>query len=249
MAENIYTLINKVMSDIGAVGKASRNTQQGYSFRGIDDLYGAVQPALVKYGVFYVTNVEKIEQSTKESKSGGLLTCTVLTVSFTFYAPDSSSIVVRTVGEGMDSGDKSCSKAMSTALKYALLQLFCIPTSEPKDSEHDSPEPVYNKREYSSVDKKTGEVTVPKSLSGQHGVNSGQTKDQTLIALGTTDEPDWGELVTIGREFHWPAPYVKQWINDQKKAGEDFDAIYARGMAKFSIANKAKQFKEEDAEV
>jgi len=147
----IYSLINKVMSEVGGVEKNSKNTQQGYSFRGIDDLYAALQPPLVKYGVFYVTNVEKVEQSLKESKSGGMLTCTVLTVSFTFYAPDGSSIVVRTVGEGMDSGDKSCSKAMSTALKYALLQLFCIPTSEPKDSEHESPEPVY---------KRESEVTV-----------------------------------------------------------------------------------------
>ena len=39
----------------------------------------------------------------------------------------------------MDSGDKSCNKAMSAAQKYAFLQVFCIPTedppSEPKDTE------------------------------------------------------------------------------------------------------------------
>jgi hypothetical protein len=143
--ENIYTLINKVMSEVGGVEKNQKNTVQGYSFRGIDDLYAALQPPLVKYGVFFCTDVEKLEQSGRESKTGGVLTCTVLTVKFTFFAPDGSSIMVRTIGEGMDSGDKSCSKAMSTALKYALLQLFCIPTSEPKDSEHDSPEPVYKR--------------------------------------------------------------------------------------------------------
>jgi hypothetical protein len=149
--ENIYTLINKIMSETGAVEKNSKNTSQNYAFRGIDELYSALQPPLVKYGVFFCTDVEKIEQTHRESKQGAMLTCTVLTCRFTFYAPDGSSIVVRTVGEGMDSGDKSCSKAMSTALKYALLQLFCIPTSEPKDSENDSPEPVY---------KRESEVTV-----------------------------------------------------------------------------------------
>lgn len=143
--ENIYFLISKVMGEVAGVEKNQKNTQQGYSFRGIDDLYAALQPPLVKYGVFFCTDVEKLEQTGRESKQGTMLTCTVLTVKFTFYAPDGSSIVVRTVGEGMDSGDKSCSKAMSTALKYALLQLFCIPTSEPKDSEHESPEPVYRK--------------------------------------------------------------------------------------------------------
>jgi hypothetical protein len=210
--ENIYTLINKVMGDVGGVEKNSRNTQQGYAFRGIDDLYAALHPPLVKYGVFFCTDVEKIEQTTRESKQGSLLTCTVLTVRFTFFAPDGSSIVVRTVGEGMDSGDKSCSKAMSTALKYALLQLFCIPTSEPKDSEHDSPEPMY-KREAKSrtVDPATGEVI---------------------------DEPNWDELVTIGKQFRWPGPFVKQWIQDQKLSGESLDNIYARGMTKFSQLNK-----------
>lgn len=152
MTENIYTLLSKVMSEVGAVEKGSRNTQQNYAFRGIDDLYAALQPPLVKYGVFFCTDVEKVEQSYRESKQGSQLTCTLLTVRFTFYAPDGSSIMVRTVGEGMDSGDKSCSKAMSTALKYALIQLFCIPTSEPKDAEHDSPEPVYKRAADVSVE-------------------------------------------------------------------------------------------------
>ena len=37
----------------------------------------------------------------------------------------------------MDSGDKAANKAMSAAHKYALLQVFCIPTEEPKDSENE----------------------------------------------------------------------------------------------------------------
>jgi hypothetical protein len=228
--ENIYTLINKVMSDVGGVEKNSKNTAQGYSFRGIDDLYAALQPPLVKYGVFYVTNVEHVEQTTRESRQGGLLTCTVLTVSFTFYAPDGSSIVVRTVGESMDGGDKSCSKAMSTALKYALLQLFCIPTSEPKDTEHDSPEPVY-KRDF--VDKKTGEVSLPKSsIRGQEAGHS-----QTLALASSSTDPDWTELVAVGKEHKWTGGFVMQWVKDQLNANEKPDNVYARGMAKFSQMN------------
>jgi hypothetical protein len=40
----------------------------------------------------------------------------------------------------MDSGDKASNKAASAALKYALLQLFMIPTEEEKDTEFQSPE-------------------------------------------------------------------------------------------------------------
>jgi hypothetical protein len=55
---------------------------------------------------------------------------------------DGSSIEVVTVGEAMDSGDKSCNKAMSTAQKYAIFQVFAIPTEELKDSDDDSPDPL-----------------------------------------------------------------------------------------------------------
>jgi hypothetical protein len=33
-------------------------------------------------------------------------------------------------------------KAMSVAYKYALMQIFCIPTEEEKDTEFNSPEVV-----------------------------------------------------------------------------------------------------------
>jgi ribosomal 50S subunit-associated protein YjgA (DUF615 family) len=38
----------------------------------------------------------------------------------------------------MDSGDKASNKAMAVGHKYALLQLFAIPTEEQKDPEYDS---------------------------------------------------------------------------------------------------------------
>ena len=45
------------------------------------------------------------------------------------------------MGEAMDTGDKATNKAMSAAMKYALLQTFCIPTEEGgKDTEENSHE-------------------------------------------------------------------------------------------------------------
>jgi hypothetical protein len=57
---------------------------------------------------------------------------------YTFYAKDGSSISAVVIGEGMDSGDKASNKAMAVALKYALLQVFCIPTEDTKDPDADS---------------------------------------------------------------------------------------------------------------
>ena len=45
------------MQDIEAIGKNKKNAQQGYSFRGIDDMYNALQPLFKKHAVFITSNV------------------------------------------------------------------------------------------------------------------------------------------------------------------------------------------------
>jgi hypothetical protein len=47
-----------------------------------------------------------------------------------------------TVGEAMDSGDKSANKAMSAAMKYALIETFSIPTAEDNDTENQTHQPL-----------------------------------------------------------------------------------------------------------
>jgi hypothetical protein len=138
----IYTLMAKVMGEVGAIEKLRKNQQQGYAFRGIDDVYMALQPALVKHGVVCVPEVVEERREERPSKNGGTLFYTTVRMAFTFYAPDGSYVRAVTSGEAMDSGDKSTNKAMSAAMKYAMLQTFCIPTEEKKDTEYESPEPA-----------------------------------------------------------------------------------------------------------
>ena len=125
MAQQIFELIPKVMADVGAIEKAHRNEQQKYYFRGIDDVFSAFQPVLAKHKVFYIPEVLDKVVTERESASNRTLIYTTLTVAYTFYAADGSSVRAVTVGEAMDSGDKSSNKALSAALKYALLQIFC----------------------------------------------------------------------------------------------------------------------------
>ena len=56
-------------------------------------------------------------------------------------------------------------KAMSTAYKYALMQIFCIPTEDDKDTENSSPEPK-PKAKTQTVDTPTG-GTKPKALASK----------------------------------------------------------------------------------
>ncbi len=136
----IYKLIPLVMADVGAIEKASKNTQQNYKFRGIDDVMGAFQPVLAKHKVFFVPEVISATQTDREAKSGSNLIYTTLTVAYTFFAPDGSFVRAVVVGEAMDSADKSSNKAMSAALKYALLQVFCVPVDAADDADGHSPD-------------------------------------------------------------------------------------------------------------
>jgi len=130
---NIYESISAVMSDVGVIGKNTRNTQQNFMFRGIDAVMNALQPAMLKNHIFVVPEVLEQTREERLSQKGATLIYSILKVKYTFYAEDGSSISAVIIGEGMDSGDKASNKAMSIAFKYACFQVFCIPTEEMKD--------------------------------------------------------------------------------------------------------------------
>lgn len=136
----IYGALAKVMAEVGVVGKAKKNAQQGYQFRGIDDVVAHVQHVMAAQGVVVVPRVVGREREMVSTKSGGTMASVRLVVDHVFYAQDGSSVTCTTLGEAMDSGDKASNKAMSAALKYALTQTLLIPTYETdRDTEEASP--------------------------------------------------------------------------------------------------------------
>lgn len=130
MENKIYKAISDIMNEIGVVGKTSKNTQQGFMYRGIDSVMNAINPALVKHKVFIVPEVLEQTREERQSSRGGTLLYSICKMKYTFYADDGSNISAVVIGEGMDSGDKATNKAMSIAFKYACFQVFCIPTEE-----------------------------------------------------------------------------------------------------------------------
>ena len=131
--KNIYETISAVMGEIGAVGKDSKNQQQGFMFRGIDAVMNAISPALIKHHLFIVPEILEQTREERTNSKGTLLIYSICKVKYTFYAEDGSSISATVIGEGMDTGDKATNKAMSIAFKYACFQVFCIPTEEMVD--------------------------------------------------------------------------------------------------------------------
>jgi len=138
----IYEALTAIMADCGAIAKGRKNQQQGYNFRGIDDLYNAIHPLFAKHGVFVTSEVLDRHREERTTQRGGVLMYTILRVKFTFYASDGSHVASITEGEAMDSADKSTNKAMSAALKYCLMQMLLIPTEELKDADEVTPQPA-----------------------------------------------------------------------------------------------------------
>jgi hypothetical protein len=135
----IYKQIPAILAEVGHIGKDKQNKQQGYQYRGIDQLFSAIHPLFAAHKVFPTAEVMERHVIERESRGGGALFYTTLRIKYTLWAEDGSSVTTEAVGEAMDSGDKSSNKAMSAAYKYALFQLFCIPT-EAVDSETETHE-------------------------------------------------------------------------------------------------------------
>lgn len=169
---NIFESITKIMGELGAIGKTSKNQSQGFMYRGIDAVMNALNPLLAKYKVFVVPEV--LEQNREERTSvkrdrDGLertstLLYSIIKVKYTFYAEDGSSVSAVVIGEGMDSGDKATNKAMSIAFKYACFQVFCIPTEEMVDPDaecHEVKAKTIDATKQRSVENKAAELGIP----------------------------------------------------------------------------------------
>jgi hypothetical protein len=133
----IYEAIPAILADVEAIGKNRNNSQQGYKFRGIDDVYNAIHPLLAKHKVFPTCEIVSRELTERQTKAGSVLFYVNIKAKYTLWAHDGSHVTTEAWGEAMDSGDKASNKAMSAAYKYALFQLLCIPT-EAVDSEQDT---------------------------------------------------------------------------------------------------------------
>ena len=134
----VYGAIAAVQAALAKVGiqKARKNQQQGYAFRGIDDVYAAIAPLLAEHGLCIIPRVLSRTCTERQTQRGGALFYTCCDVEYTVAAvKDGSTVTARIMGEAMDSGDKSTNKALSAAYKYLCLQLFCIPTEGDNDAD------------------------------------------------------------------------------------------------------------------
>jgi hypothetical protein len=202
MTTDVYKAINCVQAELATtgIGKDRKNEQQGYKFRGIDDVYNAVSGLLAKNGLCILPRCTERACVERTTAKGNAIFYVTVRAEFDFVAAtDGSKHTVVTYGEAMDTADKATNKAMSAAYKYALMQAFAIPTEGDNDA-----------------DSTTHEVKPTTVLERIQAAEPGNAKRATTDAFDAMPP----EAQTITRE--WAVEVIAYVENGEVPAAYDF---------------------------
>lgn len=136
----VHDAMAAVMREVTAVGKARVNEQQGYAFRGADEVVTAVAPAMRRHGLtcrpvgienYLMERVPTGSRDTMMWRASAKITyhwCVASTHPDNIGGRDIMPEVV--VAEAMDTGDKATAKMMTVAYRTALLQGLALPVAD-----------------------------------------------------------------------------------------------------------------------
>lgn len=141
--EKIHEKMAAIMAEVGAIEKGKTNNQQGFKYRGVEDVYAAVHGLMIKHGVYCLPECEQLNQrveTVQTSKGPRSMDWASVIMRYQFVcAEDGSFVSFSMPGAGCDYADKATGKAVSYADKYAIIQAFKIPTDDLLDSDTESP--------------------------------------------------------------------------------------------------------------
>ena len=131
---NLREKFAEVRRRLGYVQKRGHNERHNYSYVTAADLAGSVGDILAELGVVVIPQLQSISTETPRSSSERIAR---IIMNYRFVDAESGEeLNVRVAGEGADPGDKAPYKAMTGALKYALLQSFLLATGDDPEDEH-----------------------------------------------------------------------------------------------------------------
>jgi hypothetical protein len=133
---NLRQKLAEVRRRIGYVQKRGFNERNNYSYVTAADLAGAVGDILAELGVVIVPRLESIAYEPVRSNGAEAARAAQVVMAYTFTDVESGDeITTKVAGQGLDAGDKAPYKAMTGALKYALLQSFLLATGDDPEDE------------------------------------------------------------------------------------------------------------------
>ena len=136
---NLRQKLAEVRRRIGYIQKRGHNERSNYSYVTAADIAGSVGDILAELGVVVIPRLEEISYESAVGRSETTRMARVV-MAYTFADVDSGEeIIAKVAGQGLDPGDKAPYKAMTGALKYALLQSFLLATGDdPEDDRLDA---------------------------------------------------------------------------------------------------------------
>lgn len=230
-APHVYTAIAQVMAAMATAGisKSRTNEQQGFAFRGIDDVYNSLAAKLVAAQLCVIPRVVARTVIERTTANGTALFAVVVDVEFDLVsALDGSKHTARVCGEAMDTGDKASSKALSAAYKYLALQTFCIPTRGDNDADATT---------HSSILPTTAAASSPPAPAA-FDLGSTQARDAQPGSAAVARTPKRAPLDMVLTRVGLASSETLRDIHDRAAdnfAGDDLDRLRA------AVAKRAKQ--------
>ena len=132
---NLRQKLAEVRRRIGYIQKRGHNERFNYSYVTAADIAGSVGDILAELGVVVIPRLEDISYESAVGRGEATRMARVV-MAYTFADVDSGEeIIAKVAGQGLDPGDKAPYKAMTGALKYALLQSFLLATGDDPEDE------------------------------------------------------------------------------------------------------------------
>lgn len=166
----------EVMACIDWVEKHGVNATQGYKYAEAADIYAAVRGELARRYIMVTPIFVDAQFEARQSKSGA--TGVICTVKGELRFTDTETGEVDAVpmfGQGSDSLDKALYKAMTGAMKNALMHKFLIPTGA--DPEHEPKQAIPAPQGLDAVKRQMG---APPAPTGMLFPNYGNAKGQPI---------------------------------------------------------------------
>lgn len=213
---NIYQRLHAVMEEVSYVQKEDKKINNQYTFVSHDAVTAKIRPALIKHGIVAVPNV-------MEHNQDGNRTEVVVNLRFVNIDKPEDNVSVSMLGFGIDPQDKGPGKAISYAVKYALLKAFSLETGDDPEKDQIEHEPKAAKGIQKNTDQEVAYEKLP---------------TETIVGLRREAKAIEGDFYTLGTK-----PAIERYEAFKKGANQDeIDGLWSFLDSK--IRNGMKRFKE-----
>lgn len=129
---NLFKALHKAKADIPSIGKKGRTTgKQNFEYAKYEDIAKIVEPVLERHGLMILADTASSETSTYQSAKNIHHTSHIKVAYIIVHVESGETWTCEIHSSGMDSGDKSMTKAYTYARKTMLLQLLGLRVGDP----------------------------------------------------------------------------------------------------------------------